>query len=90
MFKNIKSFVKQNAVSFMASIAGIVGSVALSGGAIHATTAEDIGTIASAVGTPFQDNAVVLLTDVLPYVVTIAILFLAAKLALRWMKKSAH
>jgi hypothetical protein len=55
----------------------------------RADLATDIGDVADAVGTSFQTSSVTVLTAILPYVVTVSIIFLAAKLALRWMKKSA-
>lgn len=84
----IKTFAQNNAAK-IAGVGAAFGTLVL-GVAAHADTAADIGNIADAVGTTFQTNAVTMLTAVLPYVVTISVVFLAAKLALRWIKKSAH
>lgn len=90
-YSKAKDFVKANAGK-LALLGSSIGMTVVSFGAhlAHATTAEDITNIATSVGTSFQTNAVTLLTTVLPFVVTVAIIFLAAKLALRWMKKSAR
>lgn len=82
------NFFKRNAAKISGVVTGL-GVLALPL-VSHAALADDIGAIADSVGTTFQTSAVTMLTEVLPYVVTVAIVFLAAKLALRWMKRSAR
>ncbi len=83
---------KELAQRYGAKLAGVAGAVGVSIVALsaHATTAEDLADIADTVGTSFQTNAVAMLQAILPYVVTITVVFLGAKLALRWIKRSAH
>lgn len=83
---------KELTQKYGAKVAGVVGALSVSMVALaaHATTADDLADIASTVGTSFQTNAVAMLQAILPYVVTITVVFLGAKLALRWIKRSAH
>lgn len=84
----MRNLIKKHAATF-SGVALAAGSSVLAL-ASHAALADDIGDIAESVGTTFQSSAVTMLTAILPYVVTVAIVFLSAKLALRWMKKSAR
>lgn len=85
-----KAFVSRNKANITALGFSVAGAITAYAPNAHAVLADDIGDIADSVGTSFQTSSVTLLTAVLPYVVTVAIIFLAAKLALRWMKKSAR
>jgi len=53
------------------------------------TADPNIATTATQVGGQFQANILSALTTILPYVLAVVGIFLAVKLGMRWMKKSA-
>ena len=86
-----QKFMQRNKATIVSAASTVAVSVAaLAAPFAHATLSDDITSIASTVGVTFQSSATTMLVAILPYVVTIAILFLAARLVLRWVKKSAH
>jgi hypothetical protein len=54
------------------------------------TADPNIATTATLVGGQFQANILSALTTILPYVLAVVGIFLAVRLGMRWMKKSAR
>jgi hypothetical protein len=78
---------------YAAAIALSVTSVLAAGSAFADTTPTadpNIATTATLVGGQFQANILSALTTILPYVLAVVGIFLAVKLGMRWMKKSAR
>ena len=89
-FQKVQNFIKRNTTAIGASLAA--GTVALAhfAGATGPTADPAIATTADQVGGQFQVNILSALTTILPYVLAVVGIFLAVKLGMRWMKKSAH
>jgi hypothetical protein len=88
----LKNFVSRNR-NKLAVVGTAIAGLATSAGMAFATgpTADPaIATTADQVGGQFQVNILSALTTILPYVLAVVGIFLAVKLGMRWMKKSAH
>ncbi len=89
-FKKIQAFAKKNAVALVGSASVATLALANFAGATAPTADPDVATQATAVGGQLQANITSGLTTILPYVLAVVGIFLAVKLGMRWMKKSAH
>jgi hypothetical protein len=86
-----KAFIKRHVVGIGASVATATFAVANFASAQTAPTADPgIATTATQVGGQLQANIVSALTTILPYVLAVVGIFLAVRLGMRWLKKSAH
>lgn len=90
-YNRAKQFAKDNAPAVVG--AAVTGAMFLANFA-HAdgtfTADPTIATTADQVGGQFQVNILSALTTILPYVLAVVGIFLAVKLGMRWMKKSAR
>jgi hypothetical protein len=87
----VKNFAQRNYLKVGAAV-GALGTLAVAGLAFATGPTADpaIATTADQVGGQFQVNILSALTTILPYVLAVVGIFLAVKLGMRWMKKSAH
>jgi hypothetical protein len=88
--QKFSKFVKSNALAVSGVVSAFAFGVANFAGATAPTADPAIATQADAVGGQLQANIVSALTTILPYVLAVVGIFLAVKLGMRWMKKSAH
>jgi hypothetical protein len=87
----LKDFVARHK-SKLAVVGTTLGGLAIAGSAFATDPTADpaIATTATQVGGQFQVNILSALSTILPYVLAVVGIFLAVKLGMRWMKKSAH